>query len=197
MDKSFINLYLKFFFVLTPFFVTSVFLTMTQDFSSRQRKMTALRVTIAVIVICLVLLFFGNFIFKVFGITIDAFRIGAGALLFLSAVSLVRGSSVAQEKETSYDIAVVPLAIPVIVGPATVGVLLIMGAETTSADMMFKAIFALISAIFTVGLLLYISGLLDRWLGKRGLLIMSKVTGLILASMAAQMIFTGIRHFLK
>jgi len=62
---------------------------------------------------------------------------------------------------------------------------------------MFKAIFALISAIFTVGLLLYISGLLDRWLGRRGLLIMSKVTGLILASMAAQMIFTGIQHFLK
>jgi multiple antibiotic resistance protein len=197
MDESFLNLYLKFFFVLTPFFVTSVFLTMTQEFSSHQRKMTAVRVTVAVIVICLVLLFFGNFIFKIFGITIDAFRIGAGALLFLSAVSLVRGSATGQEKGPSEDIAVVPLAIPVIVGPATVGVLLIMGAETNSAHRLILAISALVSAICTVGFFLYISGLLDRWLGTRGLLIMSKVTGLILSSMAAQMIFTGVKHFLK
>ncbi|NLE29349.1 MAG: MarC family protein, partial [Phycisphaerae bacterium] len=90
--QAFLNLYLKFFFVLTPFFVTSMFLTMTKDFDSPQRRKIALRVMLAVITICFTLYLFGDYIFTVFGITIDAFRVGAGALLFLSAVSLIQGS---------------------------------------------------------------------------------------------------------
>jgi multiple antibiotic resistance protein len=196
MAQSFLNLYLKLFFILTPFFVTTIFLTMTKDFDKRQRRYTAIRVTVAVIAICLVLFFFGNYIFNIFGITIDAFRIGAGTLLFLSAVSLVQGNSANQAQELSEDITIVPLAIPITVGPATVGVLLIMGGETTSTANKLLSITALISAILTMGLLLYLASQLERWLGKRGLNILSKITGLILASMAAQMIFTGIKHFL-
>jgi multiple antibiotic resistance protein len=196
MDQSFLNLYLKLFFILTPFFVTTIFLTMTKDFNERQRRRTAIRVTFAVIVICLILFFFGNYIFNIFGITIDAFRIGAGALLFLSAVGLVRSNTITHVLESSEDISVVPLAIPVTVGPATVGVLLIMGGETTSTEHKLLTIAALVTAILTVGLLLFLSSKLERWLGKRGLTILSKITGLILASMAAQMIFTGIKNFL-
>lgn len=64
----------------------------------------------------------------VFGITIDAFRIGAGVLLFLSSISLVQGSFIKQTEEKQ-DISVVPLALPVTVGPGTIGILLVMAAE--------------------------------------------------------------------
>ena len=131
VTSYFISIYLKMFFIMTPFFVLSVFLTMTQDAIQKDKNSLAIKVTVAVIISCLVLLFFGKHIFEIFGITLDAFRIGAGALLFLNAVELVRGTKNKQElsDKNIHDLAVVPLAIPVIIGPGTIGVLLVMGAE--------------------------------------------------------------------
>ena len=83
--EIFISTFLKIFFLMTPFFVLTMFLTITQDATIRQRKALAIKVTISVTIISLILLFFGKHIFSIFGITLDAFRIGAGALLFLTA----------------------------------------------------------------------------------------------------------------
>ena len=87
----FISTYIRLFFLLTPFFVLSVFLSLTRDIPPARRRTVAAWLTFDVILIGLVLYFLGNAIFSVFGITLDAFRVGAGALLFLSAVDLVRG----------------------------------------------------------------------------------------------------------
>ena len=87
----FINNFLKFVFLLTPFFVLSMFLSMTQGWAMRQKRLLALRIGIAAFCTCMILLFFGKWIFEAFDITLDAFRIGGGALLFLSAVGLVNG----------------------------------------------------------------------------------------------------------
>ena len=135
MDNSLhllVSIWIKLFFLLTPFFVLSIFLSLTQDLSSGQRRRSALWLTIDVVIICLVLYFLGNAIFSVFGITLDAFRIGAGALLFLSAVDLVRGAENPLQREEPGSFIVVPLAIPITVGPATTGALLVMGAEVTT-----------------------------------------------------------------
>jgi multiple antibiotic resistance protein len=196
-SQLFLNLYLKFFFVLTPFFVTSVFMTMTKDYEVHHRRRIAVRVTFAVVVTCFTLYLFGDYIFNIFGITIDAFRVGAGALLFLSAVALIHGSAARPADSAMEDVSVVPLAIPVTVGPATTGVLLIMGAEANGFGEKIFTMSALLCSILTVGVLLYLSGKLERWLGIRGLAILSKVTGLVLSSMAAQMIFVGAKNLLK
>ena len=81
--QLFISIWIKLFFLLTPFFVMSVFLSLTQDLSAAGRRKVAAWLTVDVIFICFVLYFLGNAIFSVLGITLDAFRIGAGALLFL------------------------------------------------------------------------------------------------------------------
>ncbi|MGB1227258.1 MAG: MarC family protein, partial [Poseidonibacter sp.] len=90
--EFFISTFLKIFVIMTPFFVLSVFITVTNEASKKEKKDLAIKVTISVIVMSLILLFFGKHIFSIFGITLDAFRIGAGALLFLSAVDLVKGN---------------------------------------------------------------------------------------------------------
>lgn len=87
-------LFVKFFFLLTPPFVMSAFLSVTKDNTIQERNTLAIWITLWILIISGVLLFFGGFIFKIFGITLDAFRIGTGALLFLTAVSLVRGDSI-------------------------------------------------------------------------------------------------------
>jgi len=195
----FLSIYLKMFFIMTPFFVLSVFLTMTQEVPKKEKNALSIKVTIAVIISSLVLLFFGKYIFAVFGITLDAFRIGAGALLFLTAIELVQGTKNKQEvsNKSINDIAVVPLAIPVVIGPGTIGVLLVMGAEFDTFSKMGLGSLALIFAVMTIGLMLYLSRHIEKILGEQGLLVISKVTGLFVAALSAQIIFTGVKNFLN
>ncbi len=187
---------IKFFFLLTPFFALTMFLALTENEGRRGQRRTAMRCTLAVIIISLTLFHFGNAIFALFGITLDAFRIGAGSLLFLSAVNLVRGHSNALSTTSDGDSSVVPLAMPIIVGPATIGALLIMGATMHDTTARLVGSLALVCAILALGALLMMAPALERLLGRTGLSIMTKLTGLILAALSAQIIFTGIKNFL-
>lgn len=193
----FISTCIKLFFVLAPFFVLTMFLALTRTYSPQQQRRTAVKVTVAVYVTCMCLYFFGEVIFAVFGITLDAFRIGAGALLFLSAVTLVNGPQPSKEPSAEGDISVVPLAIPITVGPATTGALMVMGATVRTPFERVIGSLALLSAVLAVGGLLYLANPIEKMLGKIGISILTKLTGLILAALAAQIVFTGIKNFLQ
>lgn len=195
MINTVLENYLKLFFILTPFFILSTFLSMTSSWSKADRHQLSLRVTFAVLCITITLMFAGNSIFKLFGITINSFRVGTGALLFLSAVSLIKGGDDKAPCPNSDDIAVVPLAMPVAVGPATVGTLLVMGIELHTIEAKAMGVLSLVLAVLTLGVLLYGAGYIEKLLKKRGLTILSKLTGLILAAMSAQMIMGGIKGF--
>ncbi len=193
----FIETYVKFFFILSPFFLLSTFLSMTREFDRKRRRKTAIKVTISVVIICVVLILSGTKIFEMFGITLDSFRIGTGILLFLSAKSLVQDTDAVQAKDPSEDISVVPLAMPVTVGPATTGFLLVMGSEMPDIWQKMTGVCAIIVAIVSVGILLLISDYVEKILKRQGLAILSKITGLILAAIAAEMVMTGILGFIK
>jgi len=199
MITTFTETFVKFFFVLTPFFVVSMFLALTVDMPKAQQRRTAVRTTFAVIVAAFTLFFFGNTLFAIFGITLDAFRIGAGALLFLSAVHLIQGTKTPIKNPDDIedgDISVVPLAIPVVIGPATIGTLLIMGAQITDTTVRIASSAGLLCAILCVGFLLFIAPHIQRVIGTIGLSILSKISGLILSALSAQIMFTGIKNFL-
>lgn len=195
--QLFFDTYMKIFFVLTPFFVLSMFLAMTHNYTEGARKTLALKVAAAIIIVALVIFSFGRYIFLVFGVTLDAFKVGAGVLLLLSAITLVNGRVGVKTEEEEGDIAVVPLAIPITVGPGTIGVLLVMGADLSATGDKVVAASAVVAAAVTVSLLLYMASGIERRLGKLGLNVLSKLTGLMLASIAAQLILGGVRHFLQ
>jgi multiple antibiotic resistance protein len=192
----FLSVWIKFLFLFTPFFALSMFLSMTDGYSEGRRRKLALAITGAVSVLCLGLFFAGNQLFTLFGITLDAFRIGAGALLFLSSVTLVQGRAARADAHPEGDIAVVPLAMPIVVGPATTGTLLVLGAELDNVTTKGIGCLALLLAVACLGAILLAGSLIQRKLGTRGIGILSKLTGLILAALAAQMIMTGIQGFL-
>ncbi|MCJ8328100.1 MAG: MarC family protein [Campylobacterales bacterium] len=196
--ELFLSSFLKIYFMMAPFFVLTVFITITKNAKVEEKRLLAIKVTFAVIVMSLVLMFFGKNIFEVFGVTLDAFRIGAGALLFLTAVDLIHGSKDGQTIEGSkiLDLAVVPLAIPVTIGPGTIGILLVMGAEYEDMTQLVTGASALVSAVLLIGVMLYLSNHLEKIVGKQGLLIISKITGLFLAAISAQFVFTGIKNFM-
>ncbi len=192
----FLSLWIKLFFVLTPFFGLTMFLSMTEGYEEIRRKKLAVSVSAAVAVSCLVLFFVGQQIFTIFGITLDAFRIGAGVLLMLSGISLVNGKAASTVSVGSDDVAVVPLAIPIFVGPATVGTLLVLGADLNTLTTKAIGSLALLSAVGCIGGVLLASSFIKRCLGGRGIIILSKLTGLILAALSAQMIMMGVQGFL-
>lgn len=192
----FVSVWIKFSFVFTPFFALSMFLSLTEGYTERRRRRLALGVCAAVACLCLILFFAGNQLFALFGITLNAFRIGAGALLFLSAVALVQGNASAAGANRDGNIAVVPLAMPIIVGPATTGTLLVLGAELDGVAARGLGCLAMLLAVAGLCVMLLLASLIQRSLGNRGIGILSKLTGLILAALAAQMVMTGIHDFL-
>ncbi len=196
MHTLFINIFLKIFIILTPFFVISAFLSLTKDETAAERQRIAVKVTFAVILTCFALFLFGTYIFALFGITLDAFRIGAGAILFLSAVSMIQGKTAVSPQNSKEDVAVVPLAIPITVGPGTIGALLVMGAGLTTVPEKITASLALLCAVLSVGGLLFAAGRLEKFLGQQGLTILTKLTGLFVSAIAAQIFFTGLKNFL-
>lgn len=187
----------KFFFLLTPFSVVSVFLSLTSDLPPVERRAVARRTLVAVVCLCLAFYLAGGVLFRLFGITIDAFRIGAGALLFLSALTIVRQDGPAAATTTpARDLAVVPLAIPLCVGPGTIGALLVMGNELPGLREQVAGALGMVAAAASAGGLLLAGGAVQRLLGERGVAVMAKVTGLFLAALAAQLMLTGVRNLL-
>lgn len=192
-----ITLYLKLFFMMTPFFVLSVFLILAKSLNSSEKKKIILKFSITVLVISLVFLIFGQYIFSLFGITLDAFKIGAGTVLFLSALEMIKGGTEVPEgsNKRGVDFAIVPLAIPVTVGPGMIGILMVIGAELDGLADTIVVVLALIAAVFSVAVVLLFSNKIQRLLGQQGLEVLPKITGLFVSAIGAQIVFSGIQGF--
>lgn len=205
MLSAFLSTYLsstlRFLFLLAPFFVVTMFLALTRGQPAPEKNATIRRACTAALILGVVLFFAGPVLFSVIGITLNSFRIGAGCLLFLTAISLVssgtRSNATTLPLEERDDIAVVPLAIPMMIGPATIGAILVYGAELKTLSEVSGGLLGLVTALLGMAALLYLSGYLERVLGKTGLNIMSKISGLILSAMAAEIVLTGIAGFIK
>ncbi|WP_455925288.1 MarC family protein [Pseudomonas putida] len=195
--QTLFSVYLKMLVLYSPFFVLSCFIGLSRGYSLKERKRLAWKVALGVLIASVLLYLFGRVIFNVFGITADAFRIGAGSVLFISALGMAQGKSGVQTDNVQQDVTIVPLTIPITVGPGTIGALLVMGVSQPHWDDKLMAILSIALASFTVGLVLYLSNRIERLLGEQGLQIVSRLMGLFVCALAAQIIFTGIKGYLS
>ena len=201
-----VGLIVRLFLLLTPFFVLSVFVADCDGMEHAARRRLARRTGMAVIFASVILYLFGEMIFHWLGISLNAFRIGAGLVLMLNGIDMVR-SSIARNRKVSDDgdPAVVPLAIPTTVGPGTIGTLLVMGASGASraAEMgcsrpffLIVELAAIIVAGIGVGVILLFSETINRLLKDKGVRVLTKLTGMYIVALAAQIIFDGVCGFL-
>lgn len=188
---------IKIYAMMTPPAVLSAFISGTRDYDKRRKTATAVKTSLAAFIIGLVLYLFGAHIFALFGFTLDAFRIGSGVLLFLTAVSLMGEEKDKEHTQKEGDISVVPLAIPLCMGPASIGAIMVIGASANTLREMLVGVFSLFFAATGIFLLLLMSHSVERVLHKTGIAVLAKLTGLLLAAIAAQVIFTGMKAFLK
>lgn len=183
--------------LMTPPAVLSAFLSASHAFDLEKKRAIARKTSLAVFIIGFSLYFLGEQIFSIFGFTLDAFRIGSGTLLFLSAVSMINEKPSQQAFCADDDISVVPLAIPLCMGPASIGTLMVLGASSTDLAQRVIGALALLIASLCIYIMLYFSTAIARVLGRTGMAVLAKLTGLLLAGIAAQVIFTGVRSFLR
>ncbi len=120
---------IKLYALMTPPAVLSAFLGHTRNYDKQHKHAIAFKTSLSIFIISVVLYVWGAKIFEIFGFTLDAFRIGSGMLLMLAAIDLMKDDGTSTEIKSEGDISVVPLAIPLGMGPASIGAVMVMGAK--------------------------------------------------------------------
>ena len=191
--------FIKIAILLNPFAVLTTFLALTASKTARERTAIVVRTCGAVAVAGLVVLFSGNALLAALGVGLAPFKVGGGVVLMACSITLVWGSSRNSPAAENADgsISVVPLAIPYTVGPGTVGTLLVMSAAKPPVDVRVTEIIGIVFAVGVLGLLLFFSDTLEELLKRKGINILSKLTGLYLVALASQIIFEGIKNILN
>jgi len=184
------------FFVMDPLGNIPVFNSVLSRFEPRRRAQITARELVIALVIMLVLLFAGTPILDFLGSSQPSLNIAGGVLLFLIALRMIfpgRGSDRATQPEDEPFI--VPLAMPMVAGPSTMAVLLLL--SSTEPERVWEWCTALVIAWLAATLLLTASPFLLRVLGDRGLRAMERLMGMLLVLLATQMLLDGVREFVQ
>jgi multiple antibiotic resistance protein len=192
------------FFVVDPMAAAPMFITMTANDSPAHKRRTALRAGIGTFVTLALFAAIGGWIFRLLGISLGAFQIAGGILLFLLAVDMLRAersrqrTSPEEEHEglDKPDVSLFPLTIPMLAGPGSISTVMLLMSRVEHVwhyGVIMGAI--TLTAIGSYNVLRG-AGFLEKRLGQTGINVMQRVMGLILAAIAVQFVVDGIRGVL-
>ena len=183
-----------------------IFLSITPHSSEAERAAMVSRAVLVVFAVLVLFAAFGNLIFKFFGVTIEAFRIVAGLLLLKIAFDMMeaRPARVRHTPEEDAegaqreDIAIIPLAIPLLSGPGSISTVIALTGQAAKAPKVLTSFVLLLLAIALNVLIAYVvlrsATAVTRLLKETGMRIFTRVMGLILAAIAVQFVLTGIKE---
>jgi multiple antibiotic resistance protein len=190
-------------FIVDPLAAVPSYLVITQDEMPEERRRTARRACIAMAIMLVVFDAAGGLIFQALGITLPAFRIAGGLILWLVALDMLRAQRSTHESREEIDegvvkedVALTPLAIPILAGPGAISTAMVLAGQAptvTHSAIVYGAI-VLTAAVSYVTLLL--GQRLLAVLGTTGIRVLTRIMGLLLAAVATQFIITGIKDSL-
>lgn len=189
--------------IMNPFYTFPSFLAATSGYPSHVLESISRRTSIYAFFILSFFLISGDLIFALFGFTLGAFKVGGGILLFLIGLNMIfekhstkldRVEATEAHVEERDDIALVPLAIPMLAGPGTITTVLVLKAKAST--FMFES--AILIAIAVGSLLSYFahrySKKIHQLLGEMGALAIVKIMGLIIIAVSVQTVSNGIKE---
>jgi len=191
--------------ILNPFGGAFIFVSMTQDDTREELALQSKRTALTVIITLFVFMFLGQLIFHLFSITLNAFSIAGGILLFGMGMSMIKGQhpkSKITEKERAEvvdqeDISIIPMGIPVLAGPGSIATIMV---YRSNAEQNYQIV-TLSLAILIAGILVYYvlkySHILVERFGKTALRIISRIMGILVVTMAVQFIISGVTQILS
>ena len=199
---DFAGVFISFFAVIDPIGTVPVFIAVTRGYQTKDKIKIALKATLAAAVILLFFVFAGGPILKAMSVPLSAFQISGGIVLFLFALSMIFGESKPEEEtrlaESHNETAIYPLAVPSIAGP---------GAMLAAVLLTDHAQFGLWEQVQTISMMLVVllivlilmlgANLIDRIIGDAGASVISRVMGMILASVATHNVLKGLGAYFE
>ena len=204
MIEIFLSSFISFFVIVDPLGTAAVFSAMTTRMPSRARRGIALKAVIIAVILLIFFGFAGEFLLVNMGISLDAFRIAGGLLLFITAFQMIMGhhdsdTISADEsiiKDTS-NIAVYPLAIPLLAGPGGITAM-ILNMNTASAIEHKSIVIGCVILVHIIALICMLGAAkLTKMLGNTGATLVSRLMGILLAALAVQFIADGIMNLAR
>jgi len=186
--------------IVDPFGLIPIFISITADETEREKARTAKVAVTAAAIVLIVSILAGGPLLRFFGISIASFKVAGGILIFLTAVSMINArisSSKNTPEETKEavekeNVAVVPLAVPLLAGPAAISTVIIYSHKQPGLAMKGFLIGSVVLVALGTWVLLRLSSAISRKLGRTGLNNTTRLMGLILAAIAIEFIAGGL-----
>jgi MarC family membrane protein len=197
----FIYLFAALFSVLNPIGTIPIFVGLTQDHSKSDRSRISFWTAINVFIILVISFFIGEYVLSFFGISIEALRIAGGIVIATSGFSLLTGEfnkkrgvnkKVANDASNRNDIALTPLAIPMLAGPGSISLLIAFYHEHHSTTEISIGVVAILTVAIVIFIMLRSAHHLASLLGASGIVAISRVVGFIVIAIGVQYIISSI-----
>lgn len=194
--EQYLLIFMSLFAAMNPLSSTPVFLSLTNKMTDDQKREVAKKSIFFSIMLGAAFFLFGKAILTVFGITIPAFQIGGGFIVFTIGLDMLRKKaeepSIDEDDVGDVNIAISPLAVPLIIGPGAIATIISLSANTTWLDTLIE--FLLFLILLLIMYLSFISAeKIFRYLGEQGIVAVTKIMGLILAIIGTQMVINGLQ----
>jgi multiple antibiotic resistance protein len=200
LPSAAIATFLALFPIVNPFGGVPLFFSLTADFPSSERRQTALKTAIYVVAILAVFLFFGRFVLNFFGISLPVLNIAGGLIVANTAWGMVTASSRMTAAETSEactkeDISLTPMAMPMLSGPGSIGVVMGLAAHASSGSAYMGMMIGIVALGLVVYLFLRLGGPLVKRLGPTGTGAINRIFGFLILAIAVQLVWDGVAEF--
>ncbi|UUC47007.1 MarC family protein [Flavobacterium cerinum] len=204
--ELFIYIFAALFSVLNPLGVIPIFVGLTHHESSAERSRISLWTALNVFIILIISFFIGEYVLKFFGISIDALRIAGGLVIVNSGFALLSGKfnktrgvnkKVASDAQKRSDIALTPLAIPMLAGPGSISLLIAFYQDFTEVSEKAIVCSAILAVALTIFIILKSAHYLSRILGASGIVAISRIIGFIVIAIGIQYISSAVVNILK
>jgi len=204
--ELFIYIFAALFSVLNPLGVIPIFVGLTHHESSAERSRISLWTAVNVFIILVISFFIGEYVLKFFGISIDALRIAGGLVIVNSGFALLSGKfnktrgvnkKVAHDAQKRSDIALTPLAIPMLAGPGSISLLIAFYQDFTEVTEKAIVCSAILAVALTIFIILKSAHYLSRILGASGIVAISRIIGFIVIAIGIQYISSAVVNILK
>ena len=201
IDTAFlITAFATLFVIVDPPGLTPIFVALTQGMENARRRAIALRACICAAVILILFAAFGEKLLGVIGISMHAFRISGGILLFLTALDMLferrsqRRKTRADEDDHD-DPSIFPLAIPLLAGPGAIASVILLAGQQPGWVGYGIVIGCTLVVLVLVFLCFLTAGFIERILGKTGLIVVTRLFGMLLAALSVQFVLDGLKGF--
>lgn len=185
--------------ILDPMGLMPVFLGLTSKLSRTAQRKAAFQASLVSFGVILAFAFLGQQILRALHISMESLKLSGGVLLFLVAMELLTSSDM-EEPDTGDDavnVALVPLGIPLLAGPGAIVAVMVSMAQAHSVGSIVGVVGAVVATHVVIWLSMRFALELSRFLGTGGIMLLTKISGVLLAAIATELVMGGVFDFIK